>query len=103
MISSEYATAIWLKLFTIANLLSFTAKDLVLDTVDTTFAQFPILQFYFEGPVQPPTVKTLTSVTGMMPGAVSQAVEQLVQQGHKRIPLQRHQQRRYCDTEGYRT
>ena len=81
MITSESATTIWLKLFTIANLLSFTAKDLVLDTVDTTFAQFPILQFYFEDPVQPPTVKTLTSVTGMMPGAVSQAVEQLVQQG----------------------
>ena len=89
MISSEYATAIWLKLFTIANLLSFTAKDLVLDTVDTTFAQFPILQFYFEDPVQPPTVKTLTSVTGMMPGAVSQAVEQLVQQGLlARIPAE---------------
>ena len=81
MISSESATAIWLKLFTIANMLSYTAKDLVLDTVDTTFAQFPILQFYFEEPVYPPTIRTLTKVTGMMPGAVSQAVEQLVQQG----------------------
>ena len=81
MISSESATAIWLKLFTIANLLSFTAKDLVYDTIDCTFAQFPIVQFFFEEPVRPPTIKTLTMVTGMMPGAVSQAVEQLVQQG----------------------
>ena len=81
MITSESATTIWLKLFTIANMLSYTAKDLVLDTVDTTFVQFPILQFYFEEPVRPPIIKTLTRVTGMLPGAVSQAVEQLVQQG----------------------
>ena len=81
MISSEYASSIWLKIFTIANLLSFTAKDQVRDTIDCSFAQFPILQFFFEEPVRPPTVKTLTSVTGMPPSAVSQAVEQLVQQG----------------------
>ena len=81
MISSEFATAVWLRIFTIADMLSFTAKDQVNDTIECSFTQFPILQFYFEEPVCPPTIKTLTRVTGMMPGAVSQAVEQLVQQG----------------------
>jgi len=81
MISPEFATEIWLKMFTIANMLSYTAKDLVHDTIDCTFAQFPIVQFFFEEPIRPPTLKTLTRVTGMLPGAVSQAVEQLVQQG----------------------
>lgn len=81
MISSEFATAVWLRIFTIANMLSFTAMDQVNDTIECSFTQFPILQFYFEEPVCPPTIKTLTRVTGMMPGAVSQAVEQLVQQG----------------------
>ena len=81
MISSEFATAVWLRIFTIANMLSFTAKDQVNDTIEYSFTQFPILQFYFEEPVCPPTIKTLTRVTGMMPGAVSQAVEQLVEQG----------------------
>ena len=89
MISSESATGIWLKMFTIANMLSYTAKDHVRDVIDCTFAQFPILQFYFEEPVCPPTIRTLMRVTGMLPGAVSQAVEQLVQQGLlARIPAE---------------
>lgn len=81
MISSELAYTIMIKTFKVTDTISGTANALVRGEIECTFVQFPIIQFFFEKPLQPPTVKTLCAVTGMMSGAVSQAVDQLVRDG----------------------
>jgi len=81
MITAEYATRIWLKLFEINDLIAPFANSLVRGQINCTFVLFPIIQYFFELPKQPPTIKTLTAVTGMMSGTVSKAVEQLIEQG----------------------
>ena len=81
MITAEYATRIWLKIFAINDLIQPFANSLVRGQINCTFVLFPIIQYFFELPKQPPTIRTLTAVTGMMSGTVSKGVEQLIEQG----------------------
>lgn len=48
---------------------------------DCSFAQFPIVQFFFTYPNATPAIKDLSSYIGLPSGAVSQAINGLVREG----------------------
>ena len=79
MISPESARDIWRKLFSIASRLRTTSFGVLDRDFDCSFAQFPIVQFFFTYPNAAPAMKDLMSYVGLSSGAVSQAVDALVE------------------------
>ena len=87
MISSELAREIWRKLFFISLRLRTTSFGILDQDFDCSFAQFPIVQFFFTYPDAAPAVKDLTSYIGLSSGAISQAIDLLEKSSAvKRIP-----------------
>ena len=87
MINADFARDIWRKLFSISGLLRTTSYGILGQDFECSFAQFPIIQFFFTYPDATPAVKDLTSYIGFPSGAVSQAVEGLVRNSVlERIP-----------------
>lgn len=82
MISSNEARSFWVRLFDVSDILRNTSYYLLeKDKVQFNFAEFPIVQFFFERPDARPAMKDLLAVTGLSSGAVSQAVDALIQDG----------------------
>jgi len=89
-ISAELARDIWRKLFFISARLRTTSYGILDKKIECSFAQFPIIQFFFSYPDATPAMKDLTSYVGFPSGAVSQAVECLVQASVlERIPSEK--------------
>jgi len=78
MINADFARDTWRKLFFISGRLRTTSYGILGKDYECSFAQFPIIQFFFTYPNATPAVKDLTSYIGFPSGAVSQAVEGLV-------------------------
>lgn len=90
MISSELARSIWRKLFFIASRLRTTSFGVLDRDFSCSFAQFPIVQFFFTYPDAAPAVKDLTSYTGLPSGAISQAIDLLEKASAvKRVPSEK--------------
>ena len=87
MINAEFAREIWRKLFFISLRLRTTSFGILDQDFDCSFAQFPIVQFFFTYPNATPAIKDLTSYIGLPSGAISQAID-LLEKGSavKRIP-----------------
>lgn len=84
---AAFARDIWEKLFIISAHLRETAFGVLGGDWRCTFAQFPILQIFFECPEMRPSMKKLTEASGLSSGAVTQAVDLLVEDGLlERIP-----------------
>ncbi|MBR2964004.1 MAG: MarR family transcriptional regulator [Lentisphaeria bacterium] len=82
MISSNEARSYWVRLFDVSDILRNTSYYLLeKNKVQFNFAEFPIVQFFFERPDARPAVKDLLAVTGLSSGAVSQAVDALIRDG----------------------
>ena len=82
MINSNYARSFWIRLFDVSDILRNTSYYLLeKNKVQFNFAEFPIVQFFFERPDARPAMKDLLAVTGLSSGAVSQAVDALIQDG----------------------
>ena len=82
MINSNYARSFWVRLFDVSDILRNTSYYLLeKNKVQFNFAEFPIVQFFFERPDARPAMKDLLAVTGLSSGAVSQAVDTLIQDG----------------------
>ena len=82
MISSNEARSFWVRLFDVSDILRNTSYYLLeKNKVQFNFAEFPIVQFFFERPDARPAMKDLLAVTGLSSGAVSQAVDTLIQDG----------------------
>lgn len=82
MINSNYARSFWVRLFDVSDILRNTSYYLLeKNKVQFNFAEFPIVQFFFERPDARPAMKDLLAVTGLSSGAVSQAVDALIQDG----------------------
>lgn len=79
MIDAELARDIWRKLFSISGRLRNVSYSVLEEMPEWSLAQFPIVQFYFTYPEAIPTVKDLSAYIGLPPGAVSQAVDALVE------------------------
>ena len=87
-VSPELAKSIWKKLFKISFLLRNTSFNILEKDFHCTFAQFPIVQFFFTYPDATPTMKDLTSYIALSSSAVFQAVDELVKSSIlDRIPL----------------
>ena len=87
MISADLARDIWRKLFFISWRLRTTSFGVLDKDFDCSFAQFPIVQFFFTYPEATPAIKGLTTYIGLPSGAISQAVDQLEKASVlKRIP-----------------
>lgn len=70
----------WRKLFLAADILRTTSYSVInLDYVN--FAQFPIIQFFLECPDASPAMKELIAVSGLSSGALSQAIDALIEKG----------------------
>ena len=82
MINAAFAKGIWTKLFDISDLLRNTACSFLEEDIRVNYAQFPIMQFFFECPDVRPAMKELISVVGLSSGAASQAVDSLVESGY---------------------
>ena len=80
MIDAEFARGIWRKLFFIAGQLRNVSFDVLEKRADWSLAQFPIVQFFFTYPDATPTIKGLSEHIGLPSGAVSQAVDALVEE-----------------------
>lgn len=92
MINAEFAREIWRKLFFISGRLRTTSYGILGNDFECSFAQFPIVQFFFTYPDATPAVKDLATYIGFPSGAVSQAVEGLVRASVlKRIPSEEDQ------------
>lgn len=77
-----------MRLFDISDILRNTSYYL-LGKVDELFnyAEFPVVQFFMERPDARPAMKDILSVTGLASGALSQAVDSLIDAGLlERIP-----------------
>ena len=77
-----------MRLFDVSDILRNTSYYL-LGKVDVQFnyAEFPVVQFFFERPDAYPAMKDLMTVTGLSSGALSQAVDSLIRAGLlERIP-----------------
>lgn len=74
-VDAEFARSVWRRLFYISGHLRSTSFDILGKKIDVSFAQFPILQFFFTYPEAAPTIKDLSAFIGLPPGAVSQAVD----------------------------
>ncbi len=82
MINSNEARSFWIRLFDVSDILRNTSYYLLeKNKVQFNFAEFPIIQFFFERPDARPAMKDLLAVTGLSSGAVSQAVDALIQDG----------------------
>ena len=82
MINSNYARSFWVRLFDVSDILRNTSYYLLeKNNVQFNFAEFPIVQFFFERPDARPAMKDLLAVTGLSSGAVSQAVDALIRDG----------------------
>ena len=82
MISSNEARSFWVRLFDVSDILRNTSYYLLeKNKVQFNFAEFPIVQFFFERPDARPAMKDLLAVTGLSSGAVSQAVDALIEDG----------------------
>ena len=82
MISANEARSFWVRLFDVSDILRNTSYYLLeKNKVQFNFAEFPIVQFFFERPDARPAMKDLLAVTGLSSGAVSQAVDALIQDG----------------------
>lgn len=79
LIDAEFARSVWRKLFCISGHLRSTSFDILEKRIDLSFAQFPIMQFYFTYPEAAPTIKDLSAFIGLPSGAVSQAVDALAE------------------------
>lgn len=80
MIDPEFARDIWRKLFSISGRLRNISYDVLEKKPECSLAQFPIMQFFFTYPEAGPTIKELSAYIGLPPGAVSQAVDALVEE-----------------------
>ena len=74
-VDAEFARRVWRKLFYISGYLRSTSFDILGKKIDVSFAQFPIMQFFFTYPEAAPTIKDLSAFIGLPSGAVSQAVD----------------------------
>jgi len=82
MINSNEARSFWVRLFDVSDILRNTSYYLLeKNKVQFNFAEFPIVQFFFERPDARPAMKDLLAVTGLSSGAVSQAVDALIGDG----------------------
>ncbi len=82
MISSNDARSFWVRLFDISDILRNTSYHLLeKNSVQFNFAEFPIVQFFFERPGARPAMKDLLAITGLSSCAVSQAVDSLIEDG----------------------
>ena len=82
MISANEVRSFWVRLFDVSDILRNTSYYLLeKNKVRFNFAEFPIVQFFFERPDARPAMKDLLSVTGLSSGAVSQAVDALIEDG----------------------
>ena len=82
MISSNYARSFWKRLFDVSDILRNTSYYLLgKQDVQFNFAEFPVVQFFFERPDAHPAMKDLLVITGLSSGALSQAVDSLIQSG----------------------
>ena len=82
MLNSTYARSFWVRLFDISDILRNTAYYLLgKENVKFNFAEFPVVQFFFERPDARPAMKDLQIVTGLSSGALSQAVDSLIGAG----------------------
>ncbi len=88
MLNSTYARSFWMRLFDISDILRNTSFYLLgKENVKFNFAEFPVIQFFFERPDARPAMKDLQIVTGLSSGALSQAVDSLIEEGLlERIP-----------------
>ena len=88
MINSTYARSFWMRLFDISDILRNTSYYLLgKENVQFNFAEFPVVQFFFERPDARPAMKDLQIITGFSSGALSQAVDSLIEAGLlERIP-----------------
>ncbi len=99
-IDKHTAEEAWTKLFLISDILRTTSYSIVgLDYVN--FAKFPIIRFFLECPDATPLMKELIAVSGLSSGALSQAVDALVETGFlKRVSSQTDSRlRMVCATE----
>ena len=96
MINANQAKRFWVRLFDVSDILRNTAYYLLgKDNVHYSFAEFPVIQFFFERPEASPVMKDLLMITGLSSGALSQAVDSLIDAGFlERIPSE--QDRRSC-------
>ena len=82
MISPNDARSFWMRLFDISDILRNTSYYLLeKHNVRFNFAEFPIVQFFFERPDARPAMKDLLAISGLSSGAVSQAVDTLIKDG----------------------
>lgn len=82
MISAVFARSLWMRLFYVADILRNTSYGVLKeDSFDTSFAEFPIMQFFFECMDSSPAMKDLLLMTGLSSGAATQAVDKLVEDG----------------------
>ena len=72
----------WHKIFLITDILRNTSFGVLRMKSQFNFAQFPIIQFFFECPDASPAMKDLIAVSGLSSGALSQAVDSLVSSGY---------------------
>ena len=86
-IDAEFARSVWRKLFYISGHLRNTSFDILGKKIDVSFAQFPIMQFFFTYPDAAPTIKDLSAFIGLPSGAVSQAVDAFAEENLlERVP-----------------
>ena len=81
-VNAVFAKGIWTKLFNISDLLRNTACSFLEEDIRVNYAQFPIMQFFFECPDACPAMKELIAVVGLSSGAASQAVDTLAEKGY---------------------
>ena len=81
MIQAALARSFWNRLFTIADILRNTSYWIREEDIQFSFAELPITLFFFERIDARPAMKDLLAVTGLSSGAVSQAVDTLVEKG----------------------
>jgi len=80
MMNADFARDIWRKLFYISAQLRNVSYYVLEKKPDLSFAQFPIMQFFFTYPAATPSIKDLSAYIGLPPGAISQAVDALVEE-----------------------
>ena len=82
MINATYARSFWVRLFYVSGILRNTTYHLLeKNNVQFNFAELPIVQFFFGCPDARPAMKDLLIVTGLSSGALSQAVDALIEDG----------------------
>lgn len=82
MIASNEARLFWVRLFDISDILRNTTYYLLeKGNARSNFAEFQIIQFFFECPDARPAMKDLLAITGLSSGALSQAVDSLTENG----------------------